>query len=295
VPLEPEHKALVLWGGWLLTCLAFFSAVEGIFHAYYAIMLAPALGAVVGGGFGQVWRWHSHRRWIDALLVIAAMLTVAFQIYTAAQYGGTSAWVYIPVILLAIAVGLLLFPSLRRIGYVTVLTALLIIPLIWTALTVFDATPEVTLPTAFGGAGQTRPASGSRLNERNDADNGLVTYLQANTQDTEYLVAVPSSHDGSPLVLGTGRPVLYMGGFGGNDPVIDAERLAELATNGDLRYVLFGSGRNEKQDVAQWLQTSCTLVPEFSQTNDRPVQNQQRLDGGPGGPENQATTLYQCG
>jgi 4-amino-4-deoxy-L-arabinose transferase-like glycosyltransferase len=166
--------------------------------------------------------------------------------------------------------------------------------LIWTALTVFDATPEVNLPTAFDGARQTAPRAGSQLNEPNQADSDLVAYLQANTQDTEYMVAVSSSHEGSPLVLATGRPVLYMGGFNGADPVIDATGLAELVANGDLRYMLFSGGRNEKQDVAQWLQTSCTVVPEFSQGNDRPAQ-QQRQDGGPGGPGNQTTKLYQCG
>jgi 4-amino-4-deoxy-L-arabinose transferase-like glycosyltransferase len=300
LPLEPEHKSLVLWGGWLLTCLVFFSAVEGIFHAYYAIMLAPALGAVVGGGFGRLWRWppagmiQSHRRWTDALLVIAAIVTVAFQIYTAAQYGATSAWIYIPVIFLMAASGLLLLPSLRRVGYVTVLAALLTIPLIWTALTVFDATPEVNLPTAFDGAGQTVPQPVPQLNERNKADENLLAYLQANTQDNEYLVAVPSSQVGSALVLASGRPVLYMGGFNGADPVIDAAGLAELVAEGQLRYVLYSAGRNDKQDVANWLASSCVVVPEFSQGNTG-LGQQQRPDGGPGGPGNQATTLYQCG
>ena len=81
------------------------------------------------------------------------------------------------------------------------------------------------------------------------------------------MIAVPSSHDGSPLVLATGRPVLYMGGFNGADPVIDAAGLAELVANGELRYVLFGGGRNSKQDIANWLSSSCTVVPEFSQGN----------------------------
>jgi len=290
LPLEPEHKALVLWGGWLLTCLVFFSAVEGIFHSYYAIMLAPALGSVVGGGFGQLWRLQVNRRWVDALLVVAAAITIAFQIYTAAQYGATSAWVYIPVVLWMVGTVLLL--AWRRIGTMTVLTSLLTIPIIWTALTVFDATPEVNLPTAFDGLSQTE--HGPRLNERNDANDELVAFLQANTQDTEYLTAVPNSHDGSPLVLSTGRPVLYMGGFNGADPVINADGLSELIANGDLRYVLFGDGRDGKQDIARWLQMSCTVVPEFSQTNDQPAENQQRPDGGPGR-NNQQNVLYQCG
>lgn len=294
LPLEPEHKTLVLWGGWLLTCLVFFSVVEGIFHAYYAIMLAPALGAVVGGGFAQLWQWppagmiKADRRWVDALLVVAATLTIAFQIFTAAQYGAASTWVYIPVVILTAGTGMLLLQSLHRAGYVIILTALLTIPLIWTGLTVFDATPEVNLPTAFDGAQQTQPVSGSRLNERNKADDELVAYLQANTQDTEYMVAVPNSHTGSPLVLATGRPVLYMGGFGGKDPVIDSTGLAELVAEGELRFVMIGGDRNKKQDIVDWLSSSCTVVPEFSRGN---ATNTQRT----GGRNNQPTVLYQCG
>jgi 4-amino-4-deoxy-L-arabinose transferase-like glycosyltransferase len=224
---------------------------------------------------------------VDALLVVAVGLTIAFQIYTAAQYGATSVWIYIPVVLLMIAIGLLFI--LRRVGYMTALVSLLTIPLIWTAMTVFDATPEVNLPTAFDGASQTQPGPGPQLNKRNDADSDLLTFLQANTKDTAYMIAVPNSHDGSSLVLATGRPVLYMGGFNGADPVIDAEGLAELVADGDLRYVMFGDGGNEKQDIADWLSSSCTVVPEFSQTNNSRGQGQQR----PG--NNQPTVLYQCG
>jgi len=303
-PLEPEHKALLLWGGWLLTCVVFFSSVEGIFHAYYAIMLAPALGAVVGGGFGQLWRWQANRPWMNLLLVFAAAITIIFQIFTAAQYGATAAWVYIPIILLVAATGLLLLSPLRGVGYVTVLTALLITPLIWTVMTVFDATPKVNLPTAFEGSQQTasRPISSPKgapqLNERNKANEQLVAYLQANTQDTEYMVAVPSSQVGSPLVLATGRPVLYMGGFTGGDPVIDAAGLAEMVANGELRYVISGGGRNNKQDISNWLASTCTVVPEFSQKENRPDQSQNRPDGPNGGPRDrgtQPTVLYQCG
>ena len=153
-----------------------------------------------------------------------------------------------------------------------------------------DRAPNTALPTAVdaGAARQTPPRPAPALNEVNQADGALVTFLQANTQDVEYLVAVQNAHTGAPLVLATGRPVLYMGGFGGNDPVIDAAGLAEMVANGELRYVLFGGGNN-KQDIAQWLQTSCTVVPEFSRGDARAAQAGQPPN------QNQPNTLYQCG
>jgi 4-amino-4-deoxy-L-arabinose transferase-like glycosyltransferase len=113
----------------------------------------------------------------------------------------------------------------------------------------------------------------------------LITYLEANTQDMKYLVAVPSAQIGARLVLATGRPVLYMGGFTGQDDVVNAEHLAELVADGELRYVLYGNAPG-KPEIANWLQTSCTVVPEFGQQN-----NQVGFSPGPG---NQAMKLYQC-
>lgn len=74
LPIEAGvHKALILWGGWLLTCVVFFSMVSGIFHSYYAIMLAPALGAMVGIGFAQLYRWDKNSKWVLTGLVAAVL------------------------------------------------------------------------------------------------------------------------------------------------------------------------------------------------------------------------------
>ncbi|MGQ9841357.1 MAG: ArnT family glycosyltransferase [Anaerolineae bacterium] len=281
--LAAEHKAFVLWGGWLITCLVFFSRVEGIFHAYYTIMLAPPLGAAVGMGMALFWRWQAARPWLNAGLLLAAGATAAFQVFTAAQHGFQSALVYVPAALLTLAALLLFVKSLRPAAYALVLTALVTIPLLWTGMTVLDRAPNTALPTAVdaSAAHQTPPRPVPARNEPNPADEALVTFLQAHTQDVKYLVAAPNAHIGAPLVLATGRPVLYMGGFGGGDPVIDAAGLAEMVTNGELRYVLFGGG-NGRPDIAAWLQTACAVVPEFSQRDAPP-------------PPALPLTLYRCG
>ncbi len=50
------RAALVLWGGWLLVTGLIFSEMQGIFHPYYTVALAPAIGAVVGIGAVLLWR-----------------------------------------------------------------------------------------------------------------------------------------------------------------------------------------------------------------------------------------------
>ena len=47
---DRARAGLVLWGGWLLVTGLIFSFMQGIFHAYYTVALAPAIGAVVGMG-----------------------------------------------------------------------------------------------------------------------------------------------------------------------------------------------------------------------------------------------------
>ncbi|MCM3887348.1 glycosyltransferase family 39 protein, partial [Frankia sp. R82] len=54
------RAALVLWGGWLLVTGIIFSEMKGIFHPYYTVALAPAIGAVIGIGAVLLWRQRHH-------------------------------------------------------------------------------------------------------------------------------------------------------------------------------------------------------------------------------------------
>lgn len=304
LPIESgAHLGLLLWGGWLMTCVVFFSMVSGIFHSYYVILLAPALGAVVGGGFGSLWKMqtegHAGSGW---WLTLGVAVTVAFQMYLAWQYGVNEFWMPLAFILVALAAILLfvqLFKSINfapRAAFSMLLIAMMIIPLAWSALTVTLGS-NGNLPAAYGvsgnpgGAqrpGDARNAAPAQTSApRTNVNDSLLEFLQANTQGMKYLVATESSQTGAPYVIATGRPVLYMGGFGGGDNVVSADDLAEMVANGELRYVLFGiGGRNNKQDILQWLQTSCSVVSEFSQVS---AQLQQQ---GPG--QNGGQVLYAC-
>ncbi len=51
---------LIVWGGWLLVTAATFSFMQGIFHAYYTVALAPAIAAVVAIGATLLWQRREH-------------------------------------------------------------------------------------------------------------------------------------------------------------------------------------------------------------------------------------------
>lgn len=292
LPIESGvHKALILWGGWLLTCVVFFSMVSGIFHAYYAIMLAPALGAMVGIGFAQLYQWGKNSNWMQVGLIVSIVITLGFQIFTTTQYNEFSWWMIGTGILLGL--GILLTSVSRRAAYAVILSAVLVIPAYWSVMTVIAGSNN-NLPTAYEGQNQNgqdgflaspapnRNDDGNRDGGNRSVNAELLAYLEANTQGMKYLLAVPSSQQGAQYVIETGRPVLYMGGFGGQDEVVTADDLKEMVANGELRYILYGGDRGNKQDIANWLSTSCAIVNDFSTL----TQGQ--------GPQNQGLTLYSC-
>ncbi|KXK14856.1 MAG: glycosyl transferase family protein [Chloroflexi bacterium OLB14] len=282
LPVESNiHKALILWAGWLLTCVVFFSMISGIFHAYYAIMLAPALGAMVGIGFAHL--WNQNKTWAFVALVISAIITIAFQIFATTQYNEFSRWMFGTLILLGCGTTLIFIQ--KRLAYIMVLASMLIIPLYWSMMTVGNSSNN-NLPTAYEGQrGGDRARANQPPADNNNRENvnaELVQFLQANTQDVEYLVAVPSSQQGANLVIETGRPVLYIGGFGGGDEVVSVDDLQTIVANGELRYVLYGGDRG-KQNITNWLNSSCTVVNGFDV-----------MTNNPRGDESQSMKLYEC-
>lgn len=77
---DPARAALALWGGWLLLTAAVFSWMQGIFHEYYTVALAPAIAALTGMGAALLWE---RLRAPEAAVVLSA--TVAL----------TSLWAYV--------------------------------------------------------------------------------------------------------------------------------------------------------------------------------------------------------
>ena len=70
------RAAFALWGGWLVVTAAVFSFMQGIFHAYYAVALAPAVAALVGMGATGLWEVRRNlvmRCWLAVTLAVTAV------------------------------------------------------------------------------------------------------------------------------------------------------------------------------------------------------------------------------
>jgi len=277
-PLDASRRGLVLWGGWLVTQVGFFS-VAGFYHRYYLSMLSPAIAALVGAGVVALWRLYRAGGWRTWLLPAALVVCAASEIRILRDY---PTWrdrlAPAIVVLTALAVVGLLAARLRRVarwhtpwlarelvavGFV----ALLLAPSAWAGITVASGNtgglPSAG-PTAAGGggpfgggnrrfafagappagAGQGAPGGGPG---GGDISNGLLAYLTAHQGSATYLVAVRGASEAEPIILETNKAVMAMGGFSGNDPILTVASFKQLVAEGKVRFVLlngFGGGFN---------------------------------------------------
>jgi 4-amino-4-deoxy-L-arabinose transferase-like glycosyltransferase len=112
--LDRTRAALIIWGGWLGVTALTFSLMAGIFHPYYSVALAPAIGAMLGIGTVVLWR----RRDLAAAATLAAVFVVT-AIWSRQLLGRSPQWhPWLSHSVLAVgllAAGLLIALSLTRV------------------------------------------------------------------------------------------------------------------------------------------------------------------------------------
>jgi hypothetical protein len=72
---DRTRAATLLFGGWLLLTGLILSYAQGIIHPYYTVVLAPAVGALVG--IGAVTLWGRRAEWFPRLALAAAVVATA--------------------------------------------------------------------------------------------------------------------------------------------------------------------------------------------------------------------------
>ncbi|WP_326823904.1 glycosyltransferase family 39 protein [Streptosporangium sp. NBC_01756] len=299
--LRGTRAALLLWGGWLAVHYVVFSFAGGTFHPYYTTAMAPAVAALTG--LGGVLMWHAYRESRSWSWVLPAGVAItgawAFTVLRRTpDFLPWLAWAVAAMTVAAVA-GLVLARLGRRLlGRVAVvavvagLVAGLAGPAAY-ALSTLGSPVNGTNPTAGpsggGGFGGMRGPGGmpgglpegfpgrDRGNRPGNASGGMrggpggaldqkaVEYLKKNRGGATWLVAVGSAQSASSVILSTGLPVLAMGGFTGSDPAMTVDRLKQLVSAGQLRYVLPGGGRGGPggggdSEVNAWVQANCTAV-----------------------------------
>ncbi|MGY1500612.1 mannosyltransferase YkcB-related protein [Streptomyces sp. QTS52] len=97
--------------------------------------------------------------------------------------------------------------------------------------------------------------------------NELISYLEKHQDGAKWLLAVSNSQGAGQLILSTGKPVISMFGFTGQDKAMTLARLKELVKKGELHYIQLGGGMGGgmgggDQELTTWVQKYGTAVKE---------------------------------
>ena len=229
------RAGLLLWGTWLVTLFAAFSAGTTI-NTYYTAALSPAVAGLLGIGIALAWR-RRDRVWSWLALGAAVLGTAGYAAWLLPAGGtGLSAWLRPAAAVLAVAALCCLAAAawLRRTAALAVISitcaaaATLIVPAVASATVVssglgpfqtpFESSRETADITAFLSAGfEIRPA--------------LAALEHANAANP-YLMATQTSVLAAPFIWASGQEVLPIGGFTGTIPEPTLATLRHLIKTG---------------------------------------------------------------
>jgi 4-amino-4-deoxy-L-arabinose transferase-like glycosyltransferase len=295
--MPPAHAALALWGGWALTAGAVLSGAGGIFHTYYLAPLAPPLAALAGIGAAALWaRYRAPGAgwlWLPAALLATAAwqawleagalgwtidaaqgLAAALLEVLGDRLGDWPVALYLGLIVgVAVAVGGLVAarraPAAAGAGALALgLAALLATPTAWSLSTVL-ARGDVWFPAAdlalIAPGAAVAPPRARGIGSHEDVAH-LIAFLEANRAGERFVLATLTAVQAAPIIVRSGHPVMAIGGFNGNDPIVTPEDLARLIDDGHLRFVMVGTPTRRRvrrepapprpRAIVQWVRTN---------------------------------------
>ncbi len=296
-----EFLALILWAGWLLPMMIYFSYTTGLFHRYYLMMLGPGLAALTGMAFWSFDQLFKRNRWLGfGTFAFLVTVTLGFQAMMLNGYDSV-AWL-LPLITATalIAFALLLFDAstqMRTAALTIILLAMLAAPTTWSVMAATNANHNIALPTASLNDSEPTTFMTPNNDVMSDNERVIMEFLLENTEPDSYLLATVSARGAAPYILETGRSVLTLGGFSGSDQIVDVAGLAEMVANGELRYILYSEQiNNTHRDIAAWVTETCIPTSVAGTVSQRGASSQRQNSQGDGlRPPSENEVLYDCG
>ncbi|MGP3914161.1 ArnT family glycosyltransferase [Nonomuraea sp. 10N515B] len=273
--VDPVRAAVWVWGSWLLVTALVFSLMQGIFHAYYTVALAPAIAALVGMGAAVLWERGARR--------LPAMITAGTAVWSyvlLSRSADWNAWLGVAVLVAGLGAVLAMLLTRRVLAVVAIaLVACLAGPAAYAVDTA--ASPHTgAIPTAgpsTGGGGFGRPAGGGNRGgfqrpggggqafrpptavgdgaaRGRMGGGGMGGLLNAGTPAAEltallkngasgytWVAATVGSNNAAGYQLAGGQPVMAVGGFNGTDPAPTLEQFKQYVAEKKIHYFL-GTG-----------------------------------------------------
>jgi len=294
-PSQSLAGGLAVWLGWLVVTAGVFSFMAGIYHDYYTVALAPAIGGAVALGGAALW---ANRGRLIARLLLAATsagtgLWALILLLQAGSWYTVLGWTVFAV---GVASGLALVwidrlpRMLATITLSTAIAAGLAGPYAYsidTAATAHTGSIVTAGPlTSFGrggggrgGAGGQPPAgtgaptrtgtgagTGGLLDGANTSTE-LVNLLSQDAASYTWVAAAVGSQNAASYQLATGDPVMAIGGFNGSDPSPTLEEFKADVAAGTIHYFLGGTlggpqngGSSSATEIATWVSQTFTAT-----------------------------------
>lgn len=298
--------SLLLWGGWLLPQLIFFSiAVD--YHRYYLVMMAPALAALVGIALKELFDffYSNHRsRW---LIPLALTLNLTVEAAIIWQFDEWRSWMLpllggpciIALILLLIA---LKKPIFLRMSMAIAVIAMFIPQVIWALTPIVyggssilpyagpDLSPKVAQRNVRGMAIPKLPT-----NERNSDTIKLERFLLNNNHREQFILAVSSANEASQIILDTGQAVMAVGGFMGMEKILTAADFEQMVNKGKVRYIMVSPMfANSQPELYTWVTSHGKIVPSELWQDPQPDITDPQPPSSNRGARNRTRQLFDC-
>lgn len=285
-PTRALATAAVIWVGWLVVTGLVFSLMAGIYHDYYTVALAPAIGGAVALGGAVLW---ARRGRLVPRLVLAATTagTGAWALVLLQQAGGwysALGWVVLALSVLA-AAGLAVADRVPRVvaslAVGTAVIAALAGPYAYsvnTAATAHTGSIVTAGPVSGFGSGRGGPDGGRPTGRAPDRGTGgllngasasseLVALLQADGSSYTWVAATVGSQNAASYQLATGLPVMAIGGFNGSDPSPTLAQFQADVAQGRVHYFIAGDtggrrngGSDSSGEIADWVAQHYTAT-----------------------------------
>jgi 4-amino-4-deoxy-L-arabinose transferase-like glycosyltransferase len=297
------RASYLMWGGSLLLTGAVFSFAQGIIHPYYAIALAPSIGAVVGPGAVQVW---NARRTVWARLVLAGALaaTVVWAFVLLERSPDWNPWLRVAVLGSGLGTSVLIVAAPLLTDALAVGTAALALvaalagPAAYTLDTVSTphsgAIPSAGPAVAGGDFGRGGNASrfqgpagfqppggfagrapgtnaggagtpGNFLNAGR-VPSALAIFLEENARSYRWVAATINANSAASYELATGEAVMAIGGFNGSDPAPTLAQFQDYVSKGQIHYFIGGAGGGMRGGGASSSQIESWVSQNFAAT-----------------------------
>jgi 4-amino-4-deoxy-L-arabinose transferase-like glycosyltransferase len=263
----------ILFGVWAAVHVIVFSFQRGIFHPYYVSALAPAVAALSGAGLAALVGW-ARTSWAGVLALEGAIASTAW--LAVALLGRTPdfvPWLRTAVAILAAvamfgAVALKVDGLLgRRALATTAIVGLLAVLAGPAAYSITTSGRALNGNNVSAGPAETSMSMGGG----STTDSTLISYLQAHQGSAKYLLAATGSQTTAPIILATGKAVVTIGGFNGQDPAPTLAQLQAMVAKGELHYVLLSTqggggpgGSSASSELATWVTAHGTEVSSIS-------------------------------